>query len=185
MSEVRRAASGDFVEVAELADGDYVGQPLRWDGSAWGPLPDGQALVFALLEALAELTIAAATNLSLHAPDGTLDLITDDFVLETSDPTTFVHLNPGAGLAGQGVVVNLIDAAGVSFLELDSGLARLEHSGAAVQCDDAGVSLAASAIGFFSASPVARPTITGATTQQQVDSLVSALVALGLVTDGR
>lgn len=40
-------------------------------------------------------------------------------------------------------------------------------------------------LGFFSASPVARPSITGATTQDQVDSLVAALTALGLVTDDR
>jgi hypothetical protein len=36
----------------------------------------------------------------------------------------------------------------------------------------------------FRLSPAVQ-TITGATTQQQVDSIVAALVALGLVTDGR
>ncbi len=40
-------------------------------------------------------------------------------------------------------------------------------------------------IGFFDASPVPKQSITGATTQEQVDSLVAALVALGLVTDDR
>jgi hypothetical protein len=40
-------------------------------------------------------------------------------------------------------------------------------------------------LGFFGAPPVERPSIVGATTQLQVDSLVAALVALGLVTDDR
>jgi len=40
-------------------------------------------------------------------------------------------------------------------------------------------------IGFFDAAPVARPSIVGSTTQQQVDSLIEALVDLGLVEDNR
>lgn len=40
-------------------------------------------------------------------------------------------------------------------------------------------------MGFFGAAGTPRPTITGATTQEQVDSLVEALALLGLVTDGR
>ena len=43
----------------------------------------------------------------------------------------------------------------------------------------------APAVGFLGAAPVTRPSITGTTTQQQVDSLVAALEALGLVSDGR
>ncbi len=43
----------------------------------------------------------------------------------------------------------------------------------------------APALGFFGDGPVVRPSITGATTQQQVDSLVGALAALGLVVDAR
>lgn len=39
--------------------------------------------------------------------------------------------------------------------------------------------------GFFGATPVAVQSITGATTQDQVDSLVAALVAFGMVTDDR
>src|SRR5690606_42132918 len=38
-------------------------------------------------------------------------------------------------------------------------------------------------LGFFAVPPVLRQSITGATTQDQVDSLVAALAALGLVTD--
>lgn len=41
------------------------------------------------------------------------------------------------------------------------------------------------AIGFLGATLVGRQSITGSTTQEQVDSLVSALVALGLVSDDR
>jgi len=38
---------------------------------------------------------------------------------------------------------------------------------------------------FFGAEPIARPSVTGVTTQDQVDALVDALVGLGLVTDDR
>jgi hypothetical protein len=41
------------------------------------------------------------------------------------------------------------------------------------------------AIGFLGANVTTRPSITGATTQDQVDSLVAALVALGLASDDR
>jgi hypothetical protein len=40
-------------------------------------------------------------------------------------------------------------------------------------------------MGFFGAEPIPHPSVTGTTTQQQVDSLVAALTALGLVTDNR
>lgn len=40
-------------------------------------------------------------------------------------------------------------------------------------------------LGFFGAAPVGVQSITGATTQLQVDSIVAALVAFGLVTDDR
>lgn len=40
-------------------------------------------------------------------------------------------------------------------------------------------------LGFNDAAPVAKQSITGATTQLQVDSLVAALVAFGLVSDDR
>lgn len=40
-------------------------------------------------------------------------------------------------------------------------------------------------LGFFGGAPTGRGSITGATIQQQIDSIVSALVALNLVTDDR
>lgn len=40
-------------------------------------------------------------------------------------------------------------------------------------------------VGFLGAAPVPKQSITGATTQDQVDSLVAALVALGFVSDDR
>ena len=180
---VRRSPSGDELDVQELASGSYVGQPLRWDGAEWAPLPDGDALVFAVLLSNAELTIGSPSTLTLQA-DSTMQLAAADFALDV-DATTLLHLNAVAGVALQGVVVNLIDASGLFFLELDSGVARLQGASAAVQCDASGLSLVGVKLGFYNAAPVARPVITGATTQQQVDSLVSALVALGLVTDGR
>jgi hypothetical protein len=40
-------------------------------------------------------------------------------------------------------------------------------------------------MGFFGDAPAARPSISGVTTQQQLDSLIAALASLGLVTDAR
>jgi hypothetical protein len=40
-------------------------------------------------------------------------------------------------------------------------------------------------MGFFGAAPIAQPSVTGVTTQDQVDALVDALAGLGLVTDDR
>jgi len=48
-----------------------------------------------------------------------------------------------------------------------------------------GLASAGGLLGFYEAAPVVKQTITGVTTQDQVDSIVAALVALGLVIDGR
>ena len=40
-------------------------------------------------------------------------------------------------------------------------------------------------LGFFDHTPAAQQTVTGATTQEQVDSLIAALAAYGLIVDGR
>lgn len=56
----------------------------------------------------------------------------------------------------------------------------------ALTLDDNGASWAATVKqGFFGAAPVVKQSITGATTQLQVDSIVAALVAFGLVSDDR
>lgn len=40
-------------------------------------------------------------------------------------------------------------------------------------------------LGFFDHTPAARQTVTGATPQAQIDSLIAALAAYGLIIDGR
>lgn len=40
-------------------------------------------------------------------------------------------------------------------------------------------------IGFFGVTPITQPTITGTTTQEQIDSIVSVLESLGLANDAR
>jgi len=86
---------------------------------------------------------------------------------------------------------DVLDADGQgSTLQLAAGHAQLDAGavGGHVQLFAEGnpmVDASATELGFFGAAPVVRPTITGATTQLQVDSLVAALVALGLVIDGR
>jgi hypothetical protein len=60
----------------------------------------------------------------------------------------------------------------------DNTLVIMANAQELLACDATG-------LGFFGATPVAPPSITGATAQDQIDSLVAALAALGLVTDAR
>jgi hypothetical protein len=97
---VWNAAAGEWEAGASLPPGDFEGEPLAWDGSAWGPSPG--------------ITVAQLNG------------------------------HPVAGL-----------------------------------------NVLATSIGFYGSAPVTQQSIVGATTQQQVDSIVAALVALGLVADAR
>lgn len=78
----------------------------------------------------------------------------------------------------------LIDGAGLVTDRLSS-LADLSVDAVGVVLNIASFEVQAPAIGFFEATAVARPSITGATAQDQIDSLIAALAALGLVSDDR
>jgi hypothetical protein len=104
--------------------------------------------------------------------------------LRTGDLQQVLSLSAGlAQLAG--AVVQLNDATSASILTVDDEQIRAQSPGGTFVFDTDGLRFNAAKIGFFGTDPVVPPTITGATTQLQVDSLVSALVVLGLVTDGR
>jgi hypothetical protein len=110
--------------------------------------------------------------------------------IRTGDSLQFLALSAGlAQLAG-----DVVSLQGTTELDLAcdgstnvGGSASLNLSSGAAMTLSANTSLAISSteLGFYNAPPVARPSITGVLPQDQIDSIVAALVALGLVTDGR
>jgi hypothetical protein len=162
-------------EGSALPDGEFVGQPLSWDGTGWVPLPDDESLRVSFIgappglpllqirvehptEAYAELSaIGTNSRVVINAADGgTIDLFADH-------PTSGIGFN-ATGAAG--TMIFTVGTGGVPVL-------TLQRIGAD------------SCVGFCGANAVPRQTITGATEQEQLDSIVNALVAFGLCEDGR
>lgn len=175
-----------------LPDGTYVGQPLTWDGSAWlgtsfvavesvqapvdatGLLSVSGSGVSAgssgvLINATSGQTVQIQTNAiqRFEAGDSYASLVATDSSVSVNDVGEIDISTPGA--------VNISGSSSVS----------LAWSAGTVNMTAAGLAFGSTALGFFGATPVAQPSITGALPQDQIDSLVSALVALGLVTDDR
>lgn len=155
-----------------LPDGDYPGQPLVWDGAAWVQLEPGLPAALNFVEGFVgpdseylELRSDAAA-----LTDGTrLRLQNDVAVLE--------------GFVGGETLVSLaVDPEDSAIrLEAVSPGAGFTRTIFEIVCA-AGIELQ---VGFFGAPPAPQQSITGASTQEQVDSIVSALVAFGLVVDNR
>lgn len=159
----------------DLPEGDYDGQPLEWTGSEWFPLTAGDPLRFTGIElppdtsafqividhpteAYCEMrAVGDSSRVILNAVGGgTVDVFSD-------------HPTSGVTLKANGATGTITLRVGESDLQA----LTVGFDGAAIVS------------GFFGATPVTRPIITGATEQEQIDSLVDALVALGLVEDGR
>lgn len=112
----------------------------------------------------------------------------DRWSVMLGEGASLVWLDPIVGFLVQvepGLDISLQNTTGVQHLiEAESQLFRTPDSGGAPQnnlqlshdVDDP-------TVGFLGAAPLKRQTITGATTQDQVDSIIAALVAFGLVTD--
>lgn len=143
-----------------LPNGSFERQTLCWDGvSSWIPTPPGGTLL---------------------ACDG----------MTSVDPSTSALILGVGAAAITGPRAQMSDAPfGNANIRTEPDGFRLSFSdgtlieisgtvdGVLVQCD---------AVAFLgAAAPVPIQSITGATTQQQVDSLVAALVAFGLVSDDR
>lgn len=158
----------------------------------------------------ANLLLVTRTDASLEATNGNATVTGIIATLRDSTGQSTARLTDiEARLEGASVVVNALaggsvtvtgdvsvaleatsviasDVTEAAVMSLDAGTAQLAWGpDTTFRADAAGAVMRATAIGFFAASPVAQPTITGVTTQDQVDSLVAALVALGLVVDGR
>ncbi len=95
-----------------------------------------------------------------------------------------VMLQGGVSADGQGGDVQILTGVGVAP---GSFTVQLGNTGWLAVVDDAGQPSATftGKLGFFGAAAVAQQSITGATTQDQVDSIVAAGVALGFWTDDR
>lgn len=170
MSEARLSPSGQALE-GEIAPGDFEGQLVFWSvaDNAYVPIPvESGAFIRSLTGAAGgDLSLGSDANLLLSAAAVVQILTPTEFGVFVTDNDSFAIAPGAASLFSDAVTLSSAD--GTRAIVVDA-------SGVRVHC---------SALGFYDVAPVARPVITGVLTQQQVDSLVSALVALGLVTDGR
>ena len=165
---LRQASSGAILE------GESDGDVLVWDAAAgeWnaGAVP-------------AEL------------PDGTYPgepLAWDGSTWIASPIIAVQGISPSDAFAGVSVDASagalVLTGAGSSVSLAGTGPQMVALAGTTLSLQVDGVPrLAADGVGlaFFGVAPVARPSITGVTAQEQIDSLVSALAVLGLVTDDR
>jgi hypothetical protein len=97
-------------------------------------------------------------------------------------------VNDGDGISIQTNGTLVLLGGGCSFQAGPSEAQVIAHAGASIRIFNEGGQRFLSddtGIGFFGATPVAKPSITGVLITDQVNSLINALVALGLVTDSR
>lgn len=169
----------EAIQVADdIAPGDYDGQPVKWDGAAYVPLPLGQYLVYSGISIYGEVQVRGldpSDNGGILLVSAAVCALDNNFGGEVRIASTGGHVFAYPfGYTGISVPVNSTGFIGAP----DSG-------GNAQLMVTTGLVADVPAIGFLGADVVVRQSITGATTQDQVDSLVTALVALGLVTDDR
>jgi hypothetical protein len=169
IAELMDAAGG-----AGIAAGSYVGQPAQWNGSTWVPLELDETLQLAFIASPDDTALQLSANVS--GEPGSLINITTDFldvgslgIARISSAGGSYQLDPFTAGVPQHTFRTAVDP-----FDLLTTLAMGTNGG--------GTALT---IGFLGATPVERQSITGATAQQQIDSIVSALVALGLATDDR
>jgi hypothetical protein len=164
-------------------------------GSSWSPGVDGQSATTADWNALLA-DIAQALSLSI-ASDGetpTTGLIpfaygisieagsiTSPGIQIAGDPTTGIYQPARGELAFvcEGANVLTLSTTGVAFSVAANFSSTLTAAG------NASLAGAAGTLGFYGAAGTARPTISGAKGgNAALGSLISALAALGLITDG-
>lgn len=165
--QLRQSPSGDYIEgdpdAAEATPGQVIliwnPAESRWESRTLAP--SGTVLAPGTVD---------------HQP-----LVWDEGT-ETWIPATLIVVNLINDFNGNGITVSAdgkIDIRGLPIL-----LGSSDGTNGAVRCDRQGVAEAARA-GFLDAEPVERQSVEGATTQDQLDSLIAGLVLLGFVTDNR
>jgi hypothetical protein len=204
MTLIRTSPSGPTVEGGDLPPGDYDGEPFVWNGVEWGPQ--------STIRVSAIQAVTPAASVQIDVCDSVLILPTGDFTVQASGSANLLAMSVvGTNIVGPSVILN--DTTAVNFLRLSSSqwegagdfVSLSSVSGSGVSFEASGAELGCgtgqsvrlaingvirfqiddTGIGFFNVTPVAQQSITGVTEQEQIDSIVAALVNLGLVTDDR
>jgi hypothetical protein len=139
-----------------IPDGSYVGQPSYWNGTAWAPLAIGDLLSLTQLRCPADESL----NLGAFGSGGSVNVGAGDFAT----------YKVGFAAGPNGFIVGVLE----SGIALQVQAAGYDPGGGGVPC-----------IGMFGATPVPRQSITGVTEALQIESIIAALVAFGLVSDDR
>lgn len=213
VGDVLTCQGGEFWQAgapaAQIPAGSYVGQPVEWNGSAYVPLAIGDPLKFDAITATPAAPFALTADVinltdttgqsNLHIVDSLASLsATEARLQDPTNATIFSATAVAASIVSPFLNVGCTDGevsmTGNLALTANGGTAAINLSATQAQIilgsdgllvDATGTNVKGTKLGFFNHAPVVRPAITGVTTQNQVDSIVAALVALGLVTDGR
>lgn len=173
-----------------IPDGSYDGQPIKWDGASYVPLPLGNSLFCAGVGFPADsgyvglfISPDPSGGCFLTAPvdTGTISLQADgpNGTLNLASTTLSVFQ------AGSGGMVSLRVLPGARIELTTEHLFFVDESGEDIEVLRMANIGAAPGLGVFGAEPVGIRSITGATAQQQIDSIVAALVTLGFAADNR
>jgi hypothetical protein len=140
-------------------------QHFAWDGESWAP---------AVALGVSQITNANGLDLNLAMVDGD-DVWRSTLYLGNYSAQLTSHGDVNVGSVGGGhySISGPYHSFGADFDGSNVEILRLGLEGDTPT------------IGFLGAARVSRPSITGSTTGEQIDSLVAALVALGLVSDER
>jgi hypothetical protein len=174
-----------------IPEGTYAGQPVFWNGSEWTPLPEGSPLSFQKINNTAS-TETELASLELDAAHQFVGIGVGEELERGSLEDTILLKNVTGALSGESSVqidptavsishtTNSGDTAvytvGDNFHDLSvagQSVIRIEYDGTNAK------------IGFFGATPVSTQSITGTTETQIMESIITALVNLGLVIDSR
>jgi hypothetical protein len=170
MSNLREPPSGAFLEGDEAAPdaspGDVV---LVWD-------PATSTWVSRKLTAGGSLAPAPMALMPL-AWDADAEEWTASHEIQLGRSISPVGLVPVVSVSSFGVYLTPVDGVTTDYGFGVRGVGDFLTA----RCTDAGALLGA----FFGATPTTRQSVTGATDPEALDSLIAALVTLGLITDDR
>lgn len=158
---------------SSLADGTYIGQPLYWDGSVWGPLP---------IDGILRPNIMGLSPLPSENIEFRIELVPNDGQTETYLTLVAQGALGRVTLYGESEV-QLFGGFCAMRSEAVEGVAKIEcRSGEGFAVKDLADAIN---ISFFNGTPAPMQTVVGVTTQDQVNSIVSALQTYNLIIDGR
>lgn len=172
---------------AGIAPGSYDGQPVKWDGAAYVPLTLGSLLSFNGFgfggeDDFTGVVVDAATVVIGSKVDSSL------ISLDSSGPNGALYLLSSAQStvqAGNGGTVLLQVSTGARIALTVEHVFTISEGAEDVEVMRFANVGGGPGIGVFGVEPVVQPSITGVTAQEQIDSIVEALSALGWASDNR